>query len=304
MMNAPFTICEVGSNYDGKIEIATEFVRSARAAGASAVKFQTLSRQALVAPRVLSGDRWVDNPVFTAFSNLELPAEWHHELKRVADECGIEFFSTPFSLPAVELLERVGVSTYKVASGDITFHPLLKAIGGTRKRVIMSTGASDLGDVERALNVLCGAGANDITLLHCVSNYPPVFPEMNLRAMVTLRHAFGLPVGISDHTPGGVVPIAATALGASVIEKHVTFDRSRQGPDHPFAMTMDEFARMIADVGLAHQALGDGIKRPTDAERAKQHRMRRGRYDPRTYLPSEAPDSIWLRPQHTPALDP
>jgi N,N'-diacetyllegionaminate synthase len=291
-------IGEVGSNYDDELKVAKEHVAALKACGADAVKFQTLRRDKLVAPRVWSDGAWVENPVYRNFSNLELPDDWHYSLKQTADRHGIEFISTPFYLEAVDLLEKVGACTYKIASGDITFFSLLEAVGCTGKRVILSTGASSLGDVDRALSVLTRSGAGDIVLLHCVSNYPPQWDEMNLRAVATLREAFGLPVGLSDHSPGSLAPIAAVAMGATVIEKHVTFDRSLPGPDHPFAVTMDEFGDMVQQVRLLEQALGTGEKAPTDAELAKRHRMRRGSYDPVTLEPTDDPGALWLRPEH------
>lgn len=297
MSDNVFTICEVGSNYNGSLDCALDYLRAAKRAGADAVKFQTLRKDKLVAPRIYVDGRWVENPVYKAFSSLELPDEWHFELRRCADEAGIEFFSTPFYLEAVDLMERVGVRTYKIASGDISFLPLLQAVGATGKRVILSTGASALGDIETALNILTQSGARDITLLHCVANYPPRWEEMNLRAMVTLKEQFGLPVGISDHTPGSLVPIAAVALGAVAVEKHVTFDRGQAGPDHPFAMTMEEFGDMIAQLRKLEVALGDGSKLPVQSELEKQYRLRRGVYDPSTLYPAVDGKGIWLRPQ-------
>ena len=291
-------IAEVGSNYDGSLAKAEAYIKTAKECGADAVKFQTLRRDKLVAPKIWSGGAWVDNPVYHKLSNLELPEEWHYTLKQTADEHGIEFISTPFYLEAVDLLEKVGVRTYKIGSGDITFFPLLEAVGRTGKQVILSTGASSLRDVERALNVLTRSGVGDIVLLHCVSNYPPQWDEMNLRAIVTLRETFGLPVGISDHSPGSLTPIAAVALGATVIEKHVTFDRSLPGPDHPFAMTMDEFGDMVRQARLLEQVLGSGEKVPTEAELAKQHRIRRSIYDSATLEPTDDPIGLWLRPEH------
>ncbi|NLT23683.1 MAG: hypothetical protein GXX82_11605 [Syntrophorhabdus sp.] len=291
-------VAEIGSNYDGDLNRAIEYVRAARVCGASIVKFQTLKKDKLVAPMLWTEGHPSDNPVYQGFSNLELVEEWHFALKEEAERQGIEFMSTPFYLEAVDLLERVGVSTYKIASGDITFRPLLEAVGTTGKKVILSTGGSSLGDVENALNTLRRAGTGIVTLLHCVSNYPPQWSEMNLRSIVTLRETFGTPVGISDHTPGAAVPIAAVALGASVIEKHVSFDRNLPGPDHSFAMTMDEFAEMVSQVRNIEAALGTGEKVPADSEAMKQHRMRRGVYDPRTLEPMEGDEGIWLRPQH------
>ncbi len=297
MMNHIFNICEVGSNYNGSLECAFDYVRAAKVAGADAVKFQTLRKDKLVAPRSYDKGAWIDNPVYKNFSSLELPDEWHFELKRCADEVGIEFMSTPFYLEAVELMERVGVQTYKISSGDISFLPLLHAVGATGKRVVLSTGASDLADVGRALNALTQSGASDITLLHCVANYPPRWEEMNLRAISTLKNEFGLPVGISDHTPGSMVPIAAVALGAVAVEKHVTFDPSQVGPDHLFAMTVEEYGDMIAQLRNLDLALGDGVKVPMPSERAKQHRLRRGVYDLSTYYPTKGDQGVWLRPQ-------
>ncbi len=291
-------IGEVGSNYDGDLGVANDFITALGECGADAVKFQTLRRDKLVAPRIRVDGEWVNNPVFENFSNLELPNEWHYILKKRADEHHIEFISSPFYLEAVELLENVGVNYYKIASGDITFIPLLDAVGRTGKQVILSTGASSLRDIERALNVLIKAGAGQISLLHCVSNYPPQWNEMNLKAIVTLQNAFNLSVGISDHTPGDLVPLAAVALGATIIEKHVTFDRSLSGPDHPFAMTMEEFGDMVRRVRLLEKALGSGEKVPTEAELAKQRRIRRGIYDPVTAEPLETADGLWLRPEH------
>lgn len=293
-----YVISEIGSNYNGDLDMAKRLVRASQQAGADGVKFQTLRRDRIIAPRILSNGQVIENPVYHMFSSLELPDEWHFELMAVADEAGIEFLSTPGYLEAVDLLESVGVSSYKIASGDITFFPLLEAVGRTGKRVILSTGASSLRDVERALDTLTRSGAGETVLLHCVSNYPPQWDELNLRAMVTLRDRFGLPVGISDHSPGSVVPIAATALGATVIEKHVTFDRSLPGPDHPFAITMDELADMVQQIRIVERVLGSGEKAPSEAERMKQHRIRRGTYDPATSEPSNEPTAIWLRPEY------
>ncbi len=291
-------IAEIGSNHNDNLETAKEYIRATRAVGADAVKFQTLRRHKLVAPRIWSDGKWVDNSAYINFSNLELPDAWHYTLKRISDENGIEFISTPFYLEAVDLLEEVGVKAYKIASGDITFFPLLEKIGRTGKRVILSTGASSLQDVENALDVLAQAGSTDIVLLHCVTNYPPRWDEINLRAIVTLKETFDLPVGISDHSRENLIPIAAVALGATVIEKHITFDRSLPGPDHPFSVTMAEFSDMVRQVRLLEQTLGTGEKVPTEAELAKQHRIRRGIYDPVTYEPSDDPKGIWLRPEH------
>jgi len=291
-------IAEVGSNYNGDIDLAGEYIRKACKGGADAVKFQTLRKNRLVAPWLFSDGIKKENPIYKQFASLELPDDWHRLLKAEADACGVEFISTPFYLEAVDLMEQIGVRTYKIASGDITFFPLLEAVGSTHKKVILSTGASTLEDVDKALNKLIKSGSSDVALLHCVSNYPPQWDEMNLKALITLKAAFGLPVGISDHSPGSLVPIAAIALGATIVEKHVTFDRSLLGPDHPFAMTMDEFGEMVRQIRCLEEALGTGTKTPAESEQAKQHRMRRGIYDPVTFEPTKKSDGVWLRPEH------
>jgi len=291
-------IAEIGSNYDNDLEKAKLYIRAISECGADAVKFQTIRKDKLIAPKVQIDGIWQDNPVFLNFSNLELPDEWHHILNKTADEYEIEFISTPFYLEAVDLLESVGVLTYKIASGDITFTPLLEKIGGTGKQVILSTGASSLHEIEQALDILRQSGTSDIILLHTVSNYPPKWHEINLRAIPTLSNSFGLPVGISDHSPGSTVPIAAVALGAVVIEKHVTFDRLLPGPDHPFAMAVDEFGDMIQQIRSLEQAMGTGKKIPTEDEQAKQYRIRRGVYNATTYEPITEQSGLWLRPEH------
>jgi sialic acid synthase SpsE len=291
-----FLIADVGSNFDGDLDVAKRYVAAAKEAGADAVKFQTIQKRKLIAPRTRVQGQLVDNPAYAAFGNLELPDEWHYELKRTADESGIEFISTPFYLEAVGLLEDVGVTRYKIASSDITFRPLLEAVGKTGKPVILSTGASYLSEVEQAVDVLKSSGAKDISLLHCVCSYPPKWSEMNLRAVPAMLGHFGIPVGISDHTPGFVVPIAAVAMGATIVEKHVTFDRSLPGPDHALAMTLEEFHHMALQIRLVEEALGTGDKVPTPSEVARLHLIRRGIYDPETLEPMVKSEGLWLRP--------
>lgn len=291
-------IAEIGSNYNGDLDLAKKYISAAAESGADMVKFQTLRKDQLIAPKVIIGGELKDNPVYQNFAGLELPDEWHFSLRTSANQSNIEFFSTPLYLEAVELLERVGIHTYKIASGDITFFPLLKAVGKTGKDVILSTGGSNLADVENALNVLTDSGSGNITLLHCVSSYPPRFNEMNLKIIGTLKEAFDLPVGISDHTPGSLIPIAAVAMGACAVEKHVTFDRALPGPDHPFAMTMAEFAEMVEQIRRLELALGTGEKIPSDDELSRQHRFRRGVYDQCSYQPVNTDNGIWLRPEH------
>jgi N-acetylneuraminate synthase/N,N'-diacetyllegionaminate synthase len=187
-------------------------------------------------------------------------------LQNCALQNSIEFICTPFDCHSVNMLERLGVKTYKVGSGDVTNHPLLEHIGRMKCPVILSTGMSTLGEVEEALFVLRRAGATAITLLHCTSGYPTPMEDVNLRAMDTLRQAFGLPVGYSDHTLGFEVALAAVARGATVIEKHFTIDRSLPGPDQALSLEPNEFATMVKAIRNIERALGDGIKRVVPSE--------------------------------------
>jgi N-acetylneuraminate synthase/N,N'-diacetyllegionaminate synthase len=194
------------------------------------------------------------------------------------------FLSTPFDEERLDLLDRLGVAAMKVASGDLTHLPLLEAIGRKGRPVFLSTGLGTLGEVERAVGAIGSAarwsagGACPIVLLHCVSSYPSRLSDANIRAMVTLRTAFGLPVGYSDHSPGHVVTLGAVALGACVVEKHLTLGRDRAGPDHSFALEPVEFDRMVSDIRQLEEALGEGAKRPVDAEMPERIWARRGIY--------------------------
>jgi N,N'-diacetyllegionaminate synthase len=291
-------IAEIGSNYNNDLELAKTYIKLCSEVGADAVKFQTLRKDLLISRKIWSEGKVVDNPIYDIVVNLELPDEWHFELKKEADKHGIEFLSTPFYLEAVDLLENVGVRTYKVASGDITFFPLLKKIGETQKKVILSTGASNLDDIQRALDVLTESGTKNISILHCVANYPPAWDEMNISTIKTLKEEFGIQVGISDHSPGSLIPLASVALGATIVEKHVTLSRSLPGPDHPFAMTLDEFGDMISEIRKLEKAFGDSKKKPTPEELKKQNRIRRGLYNSITHEPTDRPDGVWMRPQY------
>ena len=176
------------------------------------------------------------------FRELELPREWHAELKTYAESCGLDFLSTPFDFEAVDLLDGLGVKAFKVATYELWHLPLIREIASRGKPIICSTGMADIGEVQEAVEAVRSTGNDQLILLHCVVNYPPPFSQLNLRAIDTMRRAFGVPVGWSDHTPGWLAPVVATALGAAVIEKHYTTDRTRSGPDHRFALEPDELA--------------------------------------------------------------
>ena len=292
-------IAEVGSNFNNDLEMALLYIEASAKAGADAVKFQTLKKNLLISPVTSVGGEVVPYPIYDIFGSAELPEQWHYVLKKKADKVGIEFISTPFYLEAVDLLDDVGVQTIKVASGDITFLPLLERIGKTGKAVVLSTGASTDQEIHRAVGVLQESGAGEITLLHCIANYPPKWHEMNLRAIPTMARTFGLPVGLSDHSPGATIPVAAVALGATVVEKHVTFNNALIGPDHGFAMTMEEFADMVLQIRHLEKALGHGRKEPSEEEIPRVKRIRRGLYSKDTGQPIDTVENaVWLRPEH------
>lgn len=297
MTTPMFIIAEIGSNFGGDRQLARDYIKASAEAGADAVKFQTLSRDTLMAPRIRDKDtgQWVPNPGYEGFCNIGLPEDWHRDLAEYADSCGIEFMSTPFYLEAVDILEDAKIKRYKIASGDLTFAPLHEKIAATGKPVLLSTGGSTLEDIRQTVDRLQSNGSGALTLLHCTVSYPPEWGDLNLRAIQTIADEFGLPVGLSDHSPGHTAPIAARALGATVLEKHVTFDRSSDGPDHPFATEMDDFKALIDDIRNLEQALGHGRKEPTATEIELKPLYRRGTYNAETFLP-DPEGTIWLRP--------
>ena len=199
---------------------------------------------------------------------LELMPDQHAQLIRHCNECGIKFLSTAFDHESLDLLASLRLGLWKIPSGEITNLPYIRKIGSFNQPVIISTGMATLGDIESAIHVLeeAGTNRNKITVLHCTTEYPAPLDEVNLSAIQSIRQAFGLPVGYSDHTDGIVIPIAAVAMGATVIEKHLTLNRSMEGPDHRASLEPDQFAAMVKGIRAVEQALGDGIKRPMPSE--------------------------------------
>lgn len=289
-------IAEAGVNHDGSLDRALELVDLAGDAGADVVKFQTFKAQALVSRSAVKADYQrhstdAGESQFEMLKRLELSTEGH---RIVADHCrkrGIEFMSSAFDEESVDLLvNELGVARLKLGSGEITNAPLLLKVAKSGKPLILSTGMSTLADVERALSVLAfawlggskpslaafteayaSAGAREalgerVTLLHCTTEYPSRYEEVNLRAMDTLSTAFAVPIGFSDHTPGIAMPIAAAARGAVVIEKHFTVNKTLPGPDHRASLEPDELRALVDGVRAVELALGDGIKRPTPSE--------------------------------------
>ena len=275
-----FIVAEAGVNHNGDVSLAQKLVDSALKAGADAVKFQTFTAEELVtidAPKAeyQKATTGSAESQFEMIKNLELSRDDFKQLYIYTKTKGIMFLSTPFDRGSVDFLDKLGVVAFKIPSGEITNSPLLKHIALKRKPIILSTGMATLGEIETALNVLSGAGAKDIILLHCITSYPAQSEDMNLRAMQTLRQAFGYPVGLSDHTLGLTIPVAAVALGASLIEKHFTLDRKLPGPDHRASLEPRELKAMVRAIRDVEKAMGDGIKRLTKEEEVNKLVVRR-----------------------------
>lgn len=282
-------IAEIGSNHDGELATALELVAAAAEAGADAVKVQSFLAERLAAPGRLR----------EALRPHELPRRWLEPLVEAATERGVLFLCTPFDEETLDFVCALGVPAIKIASGDLTHVPLLERAARSGLPILLSTGLATLAEVEEALAVLRRAGAREVVLFHCVSLYPPTPADLNLRAMVTMARATGCPVGFSDHCPSNAPALASVALGACAIEKHLTLDRRRQGPDHPFALEPAELAALVAGVRSVEAALGDGQKDPRPAEQPERYWARRGLYA-RAAIPRGATirssDLLCLRP--------
>lgn len=274
-MNSVLIIAEAGVNHNGDPALALELVDAAAEAGADLVKFQTFKAERVVTPRADKAayqKQTTDaaESQLAMLRRLELDRPAHEALLLRCRERGIGFLSTPFDAESADLLLALGLDLLKIPSGEITNLPFLRHLGALRKRVLLSTGMCGLDEVAEALEVLRSAGtpAQDVTLLHCNTQYPTPFADANLLALRALAQAFPLcRVGYSDHTPGIECPLAAVALGASVIEKHLTLDRSMDGPDHKASLEPQELTDMVAGIRRVEQALGHGRKEPRPAER-------------------------------------
>jgi len=251
-------IAEIGNNHDGSMGQARALVEAAAEAGADAVKFQTHIAEAEMLPSTPTPPHF-DEPRYTFTERMELSLEQHEALKAFVEERGLIFFSSPFSLEAVELLERLGVPVHKIASGEVTNPPLVRALALTGKPILLSTGMAGLEDVERAVAVL-REHSSPFLILQCSSIYPCPPEKVNLRAMDTLAERFDCLVGVSDHTPDIHTSIAAVARGAVCVEKHFTLSKRLYGPDHHASLTPEELARMVDGIRQVEAALGSGDK--------------------------------------------
>jgi len=264
-------IAEAGVNHNGSLSLAKQLAQTAQKAGVDIVKFQTFKAENLVTKTAKKAKYQVENTKgrdgqLQMLKALELSYDDFAELKAYCETIGIQFLSTPFDGESIAFLDRLGMPFWKIPSGEITNYPYLRQLAQTRKPVILSTGMATLLEIEAAVAVLWQCGTKEIQLLHCNTEYPTPFEDVNLSAMETMRKATGLPVGYSDHTQGIEVPIAAVAMGATVIEKHFTLDKTMDGPDHKASLSPEELTAMVTAIRHIEQAIGSGIKEPSPSE--------------------------------------
>jgi len=270
-----FIIAEAGVNHNGSIELAKKLIDVAVEAGVDAIKFQTFKAEKLVSKNAKKAKYQKENmsssddSQFNMLKKLELDIDAHHELIEYCNSKKIMFLSTPFDHDSIDMLNDLKIPIFKIPSGEITNLPYLRHIGSLEKKVILSTGMADIGEIEDALDILIKAGTlkENITILHANTMYPTPMEDVNLRAMVTIGNTFDIAFGYSDHTLGIEVPIASVALGATCIEKHFTLDKTMEGPDHKASLEPDELKAMVKAIRNIEIALGSSIKKPTQSEK-------------------------------------
>ena len=266
-----YIIAEAGVNHNGSFELACKLVDAAKAAGADCIKFQTFKSQNLVSHTAQKAEYQKDatgeGSQIDMLKKLELSYGEFLMLKDYCEKQGICFLSTPFDFESIEFLKSIDMPFWKIPSGEITNYPYLVALAKTEKPIVMSTGMCELGEIEAAIHVLKDYGTKDIRLLQCNTEYPTPFEDVNLRAMQTMKEYFGIEVGYSDHTEGIEVPVAAVALGATIIEKHFTLDRNMEGPDHKASLEPNELKAMVESIRRIEKALGNGNKTPSKSEK-------------------------------------
>ncbi len=269
-------IAEAGVNHNGSMEIAKQLVDAAVEAGVDIIKFQTFKAEKLVSKTAKQAEYQKKNigdgndSQYEMLKKLELSEKDHEELMAYCKEKGIRFWSTAFDFESMDYLHSLGLGLWKIPSGEITNYPFIRKIASYGEDVIMSTGMCEMMDIQNAMDVLLryGIRKEQITLLHCNTQYPTPYQDVNLNAMASIKHEFDIQVGYSDHTSGIEVPIAAVALGAKVIEKHFTIDRNLPGPDHKASLEPHELKAMVNAIRHIEQALGDGVKKVSDSEKA------------------------------------
>lgn len=271
MNNKVFIIAELSANHGGKIEVAKETIRAARKAGADAIKLQTYTADTITLDSdkpdfIIEGTIWEGRKLHDLYKEAYLPWEWHEELFQTAREEGFVCFSSPFDLSAVDFLEKLNTPMYKIASFEITDIPLIRYAASKGKPMIISTGIASFEDIELAVSACREEGNEDVTILKCTSAYPATLEDANLLTMQQIAKDFKVKVGLSDHTLGITAPVVATALGASVIEKHFILDKSIGGPDASFSLDVNEFSSMVDAVRKAEKALGEATYNLKDSQ--------------------------------------
>lgn len=267
-----FIIAEAGDNHNGNFQLALQLVDKAVEAGADCVKFQTFVTENVISKFAEKADyqkenTGTDESQYEMVKKLELSFDDFRKIQIYCRKKGILFLSTPFDLDSIDFLQEINIPFWKIPSGEITNLPYLEKIAGTGKDIILSTGMSTMEEIKGAVSLLKKNGAGQITLLHCNTEYPTPFEDVNLRAIDTMKEEFGLSVGYSDHTVGIQIPIAAAAMGATVIEKHFTLDKNMEGPDHKASLEPEELKQMVSAIRAIEEALGDGIKKPSNSEK-------------------------------------
>lgn len=280
MKNNTLIIAEAGVNHNGDIRLAYRMIDEAKRAGADVVKFQTAIPEHVISKYAEKAEYQKVN-TGNSDSQLEMCKKIHLKfedyvpLKKYCEEIGIKFLSTPFDLASVDFLEKLGCDIWKIPSGEITNYPYLVRIAKTNKPIIMSTGMSTIEEISQALNVLKVNGAGSVSLLHCNTQYPTPYEDVNLKAMLTLKEEFNCEIGYSDHTMGIEVPVAAVAMGATIIEKHFTLDRNMEGPDHKASLEPAELKKMVTSIRNIEKAIGRGVKVPSASEQPNMNIARK-----------------------------
>lgn len=269
-----YIVAELSANHGQSFDEAVKIIEAAKASGADAVKIQTYTPDTLTINcdnqyfRIKKGSIWENRTLYDLYSEAQTPWEWQPRLKKIADNLGLDLFSTPFDASAVDFLEKMDVPAFKIASFEIVDLPLIQKIAESGKPVILSTGMANLAEIDEAVGVIRSTGNEQLALLKCTSAYPASPVDMNLRTIEHLSRAYKVPAGLSDHTIEIAVPVAAVSLGACIIEKHLTLRRSKKGPDSAFSLEPSEFKAMVEAVRTAEQAIGDICYEITEKEEA------------------------------------